>query len=224
MSLPKSYVSEFRKTHGRSISLAEGPIDETVVSHLAGHKDARLQQILDFLPVRDRVALSRVGPELRSKVIRHEEAFNSRPERSRKFDLKFGMELYKPSSLKYEFVNESVEVSFQSIGPPSRQNLRYDASMMAKSIAFHEFVYAFLDTLRVRFSTFKSRELDRERKLTRTEKNLMIAAMENVGRDGKIYAARTGEIISLRNFITYKNYTFKYSVMYDVEDMISSHI
>lgn len=223
MSLPKSYVSEFRKTHGRSISLAEGPINETVVSHLAGHKDARLEQLLDFLPVRDRVALSRVGPELRSKVIRHEEAFTSRPEKSRKFELVFGMELYNPLDDKYEFMHEEIRTVFSSIvGPQSGDNLRYDVSNMVHSIAFHEFVYTLLDSINVHFSPHKRFDVERVRKMTRNEKKLMISTMEYAPLDGKIFLSTIktrkyptlGSVVGLKNVLRYKNYKFNFMVAY----------
>lgn len=71
--MPKEFVSDFRSRHGRSIALAEGHIPETVVSHLAGNSKADLSMLLDYLTVRDRVALEQVGPELRSKALRYEE-------------------------------------------------------------------------------------------------------------------------------------------------------
>lgn len=222
--LPSDYVSDFRKTHGRSISLAEGPIDETVVSHLAGHKDARLHQFLDFLPVRDRVALSRVGPELRSKVIKYEEAFR-RTEMSTKFEMSFGMSLHGALDDKYEFMHEEIRFVFpfpSTNGPQSEDNLRYDVSNMVHSIKFHEFMYSLLDSVNVHFSPHKRIEVDRLRKMTRNEKKLMISTMEYAPLDGKIILStrktqkypKLGSIVGLQNILKYKNYTFDFTIGY----------
>jgi len=210
--LPSTYVSNFRKTHGRSISLAEGPLNETVTSHVAGHKDARFQQLLDFLPASDRVALSQVGPELRSKVLRYEQALTRKPETSKKFEFSLRMDWKNEKKIydKTERMFIETIVPFAYTEPRNKENLRYDVSRMVQPIAFLKYIYSLLEGNIVRLSYMPNSEF---RKMTKNEKEMMISTIENAGNLGRTSKTRYEPAFLINKFVS-NNYEFQFSVFY----------